>query len=151
MEYVYKRPKKYLRQFEISNWHDFLFCSHEDFIAPSLCNNFFWLWDESFGSERDCEVVIKSTSFVKIFWKFKEHLFFGCFGVCIYCIGSVISVTFYLNSQLSTCLHVHFDMYQIVSPQASMFMWKNHIGLKYHFGLSDGNKIQNCMSFTNQN
>ena len=41
MEYVHKRPKKNLSQFEISNWHDVLFHLHEDFIAPSLWNNYF--------------------------------------------------------------------------------------------------------------
>ena len=40
MEYVCKRPKLNLSQFEISNWHDVLFRLHEDFIAPSLWNNY---------------------------------------------------------------------------------------------------------------
>ena len=98
MECIYMGPKVNLCQFEISNWHEFLFRLHEDFIAPSLWNNYFWLWDDSFAGKKDSEVVIKSTSFVKIFWWFNEHLFFGCFDVCIYYIDSVTSLTFYLKS-----------------------------------------------------
>ena len=33
--------------------------------------------------------------FYKIFLKIQVHLFFGCFVICIYCIDSVTSVTFY--------------------------------------------------------
>ena len=80
MECVYMGPKVNLCKFEISNWHEFLFRLHEDFIAPSLWNNYFWFWDDSFRGEKDYEVIIKSTSFVTIFLKFKEHLFFNCFG-----------------------------------------------------------------------
>ena len=54
-----------------SNWHDFLFCLREDFIVLSIQNNCFWFWDDSFGGEKASEVVIKGTSFVKMFWKFK--------------------------------------------------------------------------------
>ena len=53
MEYVCKRPKLNLSQFEISNWHDVLFRLHKDFIAPSLWNNYIWLWGDSFGGEKD--------------------------------------------------------------------------------------------------
>ena len=78
--------------------------------------------------KKDCEVIIKSTSFVKIFWKFREHLLFGCFGVCIYYIDNVTSVIIYLNSQLSG-LHVYFvaDMSYIVSRQVSnIYVKKTH-------------------------
>ena len=33
--------------------------------------------------------------FYKFFLKIQVHLFFGCFVICIYCIDSVTSVTFY--------------------------------------------------------
>ena len=65
------------------NWIEFLFGFKEGFIAPSLWNNYFWLWDDSFGGEKESEVGIKSTSFLKILWKVKEHLLFGCSGVCV--------------------------------------------------------------------
>ena len=48
----------------------------------------------AFGGEKDSDVVIKATSY-KIFLKIQVHLLFGCLGICIYCIDSVTSVTFY--------------------------------------------------------
>ena len=58
---------------------------------PHVCNTFgkpcFWWWKGQWGS-------YKGTSFIS-FLKIQVHLFFGCFGICIYCIDSVTSVTFY--------------------------------------------------------
>ena len=70
------------------------------------------------SQEKESEVVITSTSFVKVIWKFREHLLFGCFGVCIYCIDNANSVE-YLNSKRCTWLYANFldDMCHIVSLQ----------------------------------
>ena len=61
---------------------------------PHVCNTFgkpcFWWWRGQSGS-------YKGTSFIS-FLKIQVHLFFGCFGICIYCIDSVTNVTFYLKS-----------------------------------------------------
>ena len=99
----------------------FLFRLHENFTASSLWNSYVLLWDKSFVGKRDYKVVIKKKYFVKIFQKFKQHLLFGCFGVCIYCIDNVSNAVFYLNSQLSTCLLAYFvtGMCHNVSLQVS--------------------------------
>ena len=49
------------------------------------------LVNPAFGGEKDSEVVIKATSY-NIFLKIQVHLLFGCFGICIYCIDSVLPV-----------------------------------------------------------
>ena len=84
-------PERTFKPVWNSNWPDFLFCLGEDFCSFSIeqlfliTRWFFWC------GEKDSEVVIKG------FLKIRVHLLFGHFGVCIYCIYSVISVTFYLK------------------------------------------------------
>ena len=82
-----QRELKSVWNFKLALFFLFTWKFHCSFIMEQL------FWDDSFGCEKDCEVVTKSTSFVKIFWKFKGHLFFECFSVCIYCIDSVTRVT----------------------------------------------------------
>ena len=72
-----------------------------DLNPPSPASNFEELpmfatplVNPAFGGEKDSEVVIKATSY-KFFLKIQVHLLFGCFGICIYSIDSVTSVTFY--------------------------------------------------------
>ena len=51
----------------------------------------FWWWKEQWSS-------YWRYLFWKDFLKIQVHLFFGCLGICIYCIDSVTNVTFYLKS-----------------------------------------------------
>ena len=51
--------------------------------------------------------------FYKIFLKIQVHLFFGCFVVCIYCIDSVTSVTFYrLPTSKKYCYFLHWKPFE---------------------------------------
>ena len=51
--------------------------------------------------------------FYKIFLKIQVHLFFGCFVICIYCIDSVTSVTFYRPSPSKKyCYFLHWKPFK---------------------------------------
>ena len=55
----------------------------ERFHCSFIMELLFLIRDDSFGGEKESEVGIQSTSFVKILWQFKGHLLFGCSGVCV--------------------------------------------------------------------
>ena len=49
----------------------------------------------------------------KIFLKTQVHLFFGCFVICIYCIDSVTSMTFYgLSPSKKYCYVLHWKAFK---------------------------------------
>ena len=97
MEYIYKRPRvNALISLKIKlAWHFVLFtwrfhCPvniEQLFLIMRWC---FWWWKGQWSS-------YWRYLFWKDFLKIQVHLFFGCLGICIYCIDSVTNVTFYLT------------------------------------------------------